>query len=141
MLQNLTNIAKTAAAFLQTGKAPPNTPENLRQILENENHLASKKFFIIFTSILMLAVFYYSTVFLLSLFKMPEHITAFVTIFSKTIEVFAIIIASYLGVQAVVDLKYNSDSRAEIKGDVQVIKEEVHQILTQNTKEEDYIIE
>jgi hypothetical protein len=33
-----------------------------------------------------------------------------VTIFTKTIEVLAVIIAAYLGVQAVVDLKYGSSS-------------------------------
>ena len=141
MLQNLTNIAKGIASFLQYGKAPPNAPENLKQALENENHLASKKFFIIFTSVLMLAVLYYSTILLLYTFKLPEHITAFVTIFSKTVEVFTIIIASYLGVQAVVDLKYNSSSNAETLGELEVVKEEIHEILTNNTKEEDYKIE
>ena len=141
MFHNISNILKTATAFLQYGKAPPGTPEELRRAVEKENHLASKKFYIIFTAVLMLAVLYYSTVALLYTFKAPEHITAFVTIFSKTVEVFTIIISAYLGVQAVVDLKYNSDSSATTEGNIEVIKEEVHQILTHNTKEEDYTIE
>jgi hypothetical protein len=139
MWQNLVNIVQSASAFLQNGKAPPNTPARLEKQMEDTNHLASKKFFIIFTSVLMLGALYYSSVAILLAIEMPEHITAFVTLFSKTIEIFAIIIASYLGVQAVVDLKYNSSSNAEVIGEIIVEKKEV--ILTHNTKEEDYIIE
>lgn len=86
----------------------------------------------------MLAALYYSSVAILLAIKMPEHVTAFVTLFSKTIEIFAVIIASYLGVQAVVDLKYNSSSNAEVLGEVVVEKRE--EILTHNTKEDDYDI-
>jgi hypothetical protein len=138
MWQNIINIVQSGAAFLQNGKAPPNTPARLEKQMEDTNHLASKKFFIIFTSTLMLGALYYSSVAILLAIKMPEHIAAFVTLFSKTIEIFAIIIASYLGVQAVVDLKYNSSSNAEVIGEVIVEKREV--ILTHNTKEEDYDI-
>ena len=138
MWQNLTNIAKSATAFLQNGVAPPNTPARLEKKLEDTNHLASKKFFIIFTSILMLGALYYSSVAILLAIEMPEHVTAFVTLFSKTIEIFAIIIASYLGVQCAVDLKYSSASNAEVKGEIIVEKRE--EILTHNTKEDDYDI-
>jgi uncharacterized membrane protein SpoIIM required for sporulation len=106
--------------------------------MEDTNHLSSKKFFIIFTSVLMLGVLYYSSVAILLAIKMPEHIAAFVTLFTKSIEIFAIIIASYLGVEAVVDLKYNSNSNAEVLGEIIVEKRE--EILTHNTKEEDYDI-
>ena len=138
MFQNLVNVAKTAAAFLQNGKAPPNTPARLEKRMEDTNHLSSKKFFIIFTSVLMLAALYYSSVAILLVIQMPEHVSAFVTLFSKTIEIFAIIIASYLGVQAAVDLKYSSASNAEVKGEVIIEKRE--EILTHNTKEDDYDI-
>ena len=138
MFQSLVNIARTAAAFLQNGKAPPNTPARLEKRLEDTNHLSSKKFYIIFTSVLMLGVLYYSSVAILLAIQMPEHVSAFVTMFSKTMEIFAIIIASYLGVQAAVDLKYNSSSNAEVSGETIVEKKEV--ILTHNTKEDDYDI-
>jgi hypothetical protein len=138
MWQNITNIVQSAGAFLQNGKVPPNTPARLEKQMEDTNHLSSKKFFIIFTSILMLGALYYSSVAILLAIEMPEHVTAFVTIFSKTIEIFAIIIASYLGVEAVVDLKYNSSSKAEVIGEIIVEKRE--EILTHNTKEEDYDI-
>jgi hypothetical protein len=139
MWHNLVNVVQSAGAFLQNGKAPPNTPARLKHEMEDKNHLASKKFFIIFTSVLMLGALYYSSVAILLAIEMPEHITAFVTLFSKTIEIFAIIIASYLGVQAAVDLKYNSSSNAEVIGEIIVEKKEV--ILTHNTKEDDYKIE
>lgn len=138
MWQNITNIVQSAGAFLQNGKAPPNTPEYLQKKMEETNHLSSKKFFIIFSSVLMLASLYYSSVAILLAIQMPEHVTAFVTLFSKTIEIFAIIIASYLGVQCAVDLKYSSASNAEVKGEIIVEKKEV--ILTHNTKEDDYDI-
>ena len=138
MWQNITNIVRSAGAFLQNGKAPPNTPPELEKKMENTNHLSSKKFFIIFTSVLMLGALYYSSVAILLAIEMPEHVTAFVTLFSKTTEIFAIIIASYLGVQAAVDLRYNSSSNAEVLGEIIVEKKEV--ILTHNTKEDDYDI-
>ncbi|CAB5226344.1 hypothetical protein UFOVP760_121 [uncultured Caudovirales phage] len=135
MWQNIVNTAKSTTAFLQNGVAPPNTPTELRTKMENTNHLSSKKFFIIFTSVLMLAALYYSSVAILLSINMPEHVTAFVTLFSKTIEIFAIIIASYLGVQAAVDLKYNSSSNAEVKGEIEVIKEEITQHIIEQGSE------
>lgn len=140
MWQNIINVVQSATAFLQNGKAPPNTPIYLKQKMEETNHLSSKKFFIIFSSVLMLALLYYSSVAILLTIHLPEHVAAFVTLFSKTIEIFAIIIASYLGVQAAVDLKYNSSSNASMEGNVEVIKEEIIENLTNNAKEDDYKI-
>jgi hypothetical protein len=136
MWQNIVNIAKSTTAFLQNGVAPPNTPARLEKKMEDTNHLSSKKFFIIFTSVLMLGVLYYSSVAILLAIEMPEHVAAFVTLFTKTTEIFAIIIASYLGVQAAVELKYNSESSA--KQEIIVEKKEI--VLTHNTKEDDYDI-
>lgn len=141
MWQSVVSVVKSASAFLQNGKAPPNTPEYLKQKMEETNHLSSKKFFIIFTSVLMLGVLYYSSVAILLTISLPEHVAAFVTLFTKTTEIFAVIIASYLGVQAAVDLRYNSSSNAGIQGNVEVIKEEITENLTHNAKEEDYRIE
>lgn len=134
MWQNIVNVVQSASAFLQNGKAPPHTPDYLKKQMEEKNHLSSKKFFIIFTSVLMLGALYYSSVAILLAIQMPEHVTAFVTLFSKTIEIFAIIIASYLGVQAAVDLKYNSSSNAEVLGEIIVEKRE--EILTQHVIEQ-----
>jgi hypothetical protein len=133
---NIISVVKSATSFLETGKAPPHTPPDLQKTMEETNHLSSKKFFIIFTSVLMLAALYYSSVAILLAIKMPEHVSAFVTLFTKTIEIFAVIIASYLGVQAAVELRYNSESSA--KQEITVEKKEI--VLTHNTKEDDYDI-
>jgi hypothetical protein len=99
-------------SFGTTGGAPTNAPVDKLEELKNTNHLASRKFFIVLTSFVALCFFYFISVGIL--FVLPQQndlISGYVTIFTKTIEVLAIIIASYLGVQAVVDLKYNSNSQ------------------------------
>jgi hypothetical protein len=112
MWNSVTNTFKNIYAFLNTGVVPPNTPLPVREQMKRINHFASRKFFIVFTSFLGLCFFYFASVAIL--FLLPQNgtelISGYVTIFTKTIEVLAIIIAAYLGVQAVVDLKYNSSS-------------------------------
>lgn len=111
MWASIVNLAQNAAAFLSSNKVPPGTPIALQDAMRKENHLASKKFFIAFTAFIGLLIFYFASIAVL--FILPtgnEMISGYVTIFSKTIEVVAIIIASYLGVQAAIDLKYGSTS-------------------------------
>lgn len=137
MFEKLKNIAKTAASFLQTGVAPPGTPPEQQQEMESTNHLASKKFFITFSGFVILGVFYASSVAVLfGLTKNPELSATFSVMFSKTIEVFATIMAVYIGGQAVVDLKYNSSSNASVAATVQVV--DITQKQVGNDKEEDY---
>ena len=139
MPTRLANIAKTAAAFLQTGVAPPNTPESQKKEMENTNHLASKKFFIAFSGFLILGVFYSSSITVLFMMsKNPELIAAYSVMFSKTIEVFATIMAVYLGGQALVDLKYSSSSNAEVSSNTQIIDVTTKQVG--NEKEDDYVL-
>jgi hypothetical protein len=137
MFSRIIDIAKTAAAFLQNGVAPPNTAPDKQQELENTNHLASKKFFIAFSGFIILGVFYAASVAaLFAMSKSPELVVSFATMFSKTLEVLATIMAVYLGGQAVVDLKYNSTSNASIAENIQIVditKKEVG-----NEKEDDY---
>ena len=67
MWDRVTDIAKTAAAMLQSGKVPPNTPSQYREDLGKVNFLASRKFFVVFTSVLMLMAFYAASIFVLFL--------------------------------------------------------------------------
>ena len=149
MWNNILNVAKNAASFLQKGKAPDNCPPELRKAMEDANHFSSKKFFIIFTSVLMVAFVYYSSIFILFLFpkEFGTHIAAYVTIFSETMKIFGLIIATYLGVQTVADFSFNSSSSASLQGEAQSenIKEEKdvdvnENIFTNNAKEDDYNI-
>lgn len=148
MWQKLKNTFLGAVSFLKTGEVPPNTPERLKKKMEDMNHLSSKKFFIVFSSVVVLAVFYYSSVGMLFIIPRipPEIITAYTTIFTKTTEILAIIIASYIGCQAAVDFKYQSSSEVNndsesvnIKENKEIKIEEKKEVAhIGNAKEEDY---
>lgn len=144
MWNKLVDITKSLTSFLQNGVAPPNTPDYLKQEMEDKNHFASKKFFIVFTSVIFLAFFYFSSVLILFLVpRIPEFISGYVTLFSKVMEILAIIIATYLSVQTVVDFKINSNSNASIESINQnnkTVIEEKYEMLTHNAKEDDYEI-
>jgi len=136
MLASVLEIIKSAASFLRDG---PNASNAAKQLAEDENHFASKKFFVIFTSFVTLIFFFFICVGIL--FLMPRDsvfIGGYVTIFTKTMEIFAVIIATYLGVQAAVDLRYSSSSNASISTNVN--DSDVQENLTKNTKEQDYNI-
>jgi hypothetical protein len=116
MWNNVTNLFKTAAAFLSSKKVPPGTPIDLHEQMKRQNHFASKKFFIAFTSFLGVLFFYFVSV--VVLFFLPtqnEIIAGYVQIFTKTIEVIAIIIAAYLGVQTVADFQFSSSSNTSLE--------------------------
>jgi hypothetical protein len=115
MWANLKNIASSAASFLSSNRVPPGTPVELQSSLRKENHFKSKKFFLAFSSFIGLLAFYLLSV--LILFLLParnEIVSGYVTIFVKTIEIIAIIVASYIGVQAAVDLRYGSSSNVNL---------------------------
>jgi len=147
MFGAIDTILKSAVAFLEYGKAPPGASDKMRQSLENENHLASKKFFVIFTSFITLIFFFFICVGIL--FLMPRDsvfIGGYVTIFTKVMEVFSIIIATYLGVQAAVDLRYSSSSSVSMNTETDTNNsdlndnENITENLTKNAKEPDYNI-
>jgi hypothetical protein len=115
MWDSIVNIAQNAASFLSSNKVPPGTPVDLQPALRRENHFKSKKFFLAFSSFIGLLAFYLISVAVL--FMLPpknELISGYVTIFTKTIEIVAIIVASYIGVQAAIDLKYGSTSNVNL---------------------------
>jgi hypothetical protein len=111
MLTNIKNIFLNASSFLQSNVVPPKTPVYLEEELGTINFLKSKKFFIVFTSILIICFFYFTSIGILFLLpNMPEKITGFVTLFSKTIELFTLVVGFYLGVQTILDYKINSST-------------------------------
>jgi hypothetical protein len=115
MWQNIKHIASNAAAFLSSSKIPPGTPLEFQESLRNQNHFKSKKFFLALSSFIGLLAFYLLSVGIL--FLLPsrnELIAGYVTIFTKTIEIVAIIVASYIGVQAAIDFKYGSTSNTNL---------------------------
>ena len=134
MITPVLEIIKSATSFLRDG---PNASPVAKQLTEDENHFSSKKFFIIFSAIIMLAFVFYTSVGILWILpRTPEIVAAFVTIFAKVMEIFGLIISVYIGAQGLVDLRYNSSSNAGIQGEVDIREEN----LTNNAKEEDYNI-
>lgn len=140
MINALSNLAKSAGAFLQNGVTPPNTPPEQQEKMANTNHLSSKKFFLTFSGFIILGIFYaFSTLLLYCMADAPAVLTAYTVLFTKTMEVFATIMAVYLGGQAVVDLRYNSASNAAIEGKVEEI--DITKKIVGNEKEDDYHLE
>jgi hypothetical protein len=134
------DIVLTATAFLSSNRVPPNTPLKDCERLKSINHMESKKFFIVLTSVVILAFFYFVSVGVLFLLphNAPEFVSGFVTLFSKTIEILAVVIASYVGAQAVVDLKYASNSNASLEGTTHTEDIQNITVIQTNIKEDDY---
>ena len=86
MIQLIKNAAMTAVSFLSNNQAPPNTPTEDVEKLRSINHLESKKFFIVLTSVAILAFFYFVSIGIMFLLPhgAPEFVSGFVTIFSKS---------------------------------------------------------
>lgn len=131
MWEKIIDIAKTASSMLHSGQVPPNTPMEFKKDLSKVNFLASKKFFVVFCSVVILALFYVASIFVLFLTGPIPHLTApFVAIFAETIKILAIIIASYLGVQTILDYKMQSSSSVNVESSYS--KEEIdHKIITE----------
>jgi len=130
MIDKVSVIWQSLAAMISQDKAPPNTPPEYVEEMKSINFLRSKKFFVVFTSVLMLIAFYAISVFVLFLTApLPTITTPFVTLFVETIKIFAIIISAYLGLQAAIDFKYNSSSNTSLSSEVRYAKEEVQQTI------------
>jgi hypothetical protein len=137
MWERIIEISKTMESMLHSGKVPPNTPSRYREDLSKVNFLASKKFYVVFCSIIILAIFYAASIFVLFLTATSPSLTVpFVNIFTETIKILAVIISSYLGVQTILDFKYGSN----VSTNVDYSKEEIETltIIQTNIKEEDY---
>ena len=115
MWTSITDIVKNAASFLSSSKVPPGTPLAQKEELREQNHFKSKKFFLAFSSFIGLLAFYLLSVGILFLLPSSnELIAGYVQIFTKTIEIIAIIVASYIGVQAAIDFRYGSSSSTNL---------------------------
>ena len=139
MISFIKNAILTGVSYLSSNKVPPNTTPEKQKRLRSINHMESKKFYIVLTSVIILAFFYFGSVGIIFLIPTsPEFVSGFVTMFSKTIEILSIIIASYVGAQAVVDLKYGSLSSAALEGTTHTEKTENITVIHTNAKEDDY---
>lgn len=139
MWQKIVQIAQTASSMLHSGKVPPNTPLQYKEDLSKVNFLSSKKFYVVFCSVIILSIFYAASIFVLFLTAAYPSLTVpFVSIFTETIKILAIIIASYLGVQTILDYRMQSNSDVQLNGDQTFIKEEQITYIISNSKDDDY---
>jgi len=153
MFSWINNAIKSGTSFLTNLTPPGVTDKQEAERLSCINHLESKKFFIVFTSVLILCFFFFlSTGILFFLPPTPEIITGFVTLFTKTSEILAVVIAAYVSVQAAVDFKINSNSTTAIANQSQTVNQNINENKTQtlieeitvihtNSKEDDYELE
>lgn len=145
MIELLKNLSQSAAAFLSSGSAPPGTPPSEIERLKSVNHLESKKFFACSVATAILGFFYFATITIM--FFLPsgaEMVSGLVTVFTKTAEILAVIIAAYVGAQAAVDLKYNSSSSVVQETKTETITENINETITvihTNQKDDDYELE
>ena len=63
MWRKIIEVASSAKAMLQSGQVPPNTPVRYQKDLGKINFLTSKKFYVVFCSVVILALFYIAVVF------------------------------------------------------------------------------
>lgn len=140
MIPLLKNAVMSGFSYLSSNRVPPNTPPEDYNRLKSTNHMESKKFYIVLTSVIILAFFYFTSIGIMFTLphNSPEFVGGFVTIFSKTIEILSIIIATYVGAQAVVDLKYGSSSSAALESTTNTEKIDNITIIHTNAKEDDY---
>lgn len=124
--QSIAHLFSSIACMVQSGKAPLGTPRKYEHDLSKINFLSSKKFYVVFCSVLILGVFYGASIIVLFLTAAAPHLTVpFVSIFTETIKILAVIIASYLGVQTVLDYKIQSNSAVNLEGSNTYSKEEI----------------
>jgi len=136
MWYRIVEIAKTASAMLHSGQVPPNTPSRFHNDLSKVNFLASKKFYVVFCSVVILAIFYAASIVVLFLTAAAPHLTVpFVSIFTETIKILAIIIGSYLGVQTVLDYKMQSNTNVNLESSVTYETETVDQNIVMDYAE------
>mgnify|MGYP000869961192 CR=1 FL=1 len=88
MWRRIIDIAKTASSMLHSGSVPPNSPARYKEDLSKINFLASKKFYVVFCSVIILAAFYVASIGVLFLTApYPSLTVPFVTVFTETIKI------------------------------------------------------
>jgi hypothetical protein len=118
--------------FLHKGVVPKNTPVEYIDEMKKINHMESKKFSMTIIAIFIIAVMYFSSVFLLFLLPNDPHVSALVSMYKDMIVAVAAIAGTLVGIQGIVDWKYNSSTDIDLKSETTKEK------LTNNAKEDDY---
>lgn len=142
MLKQLKNIVDTMTWYLRSGVAPAkdgNGVSNLAE-LKNMNHMASRKFAMTMVAVAIIGFMYFASVLLLFFLPEDPQVSALVSMYKDMIVAIASIAATLVGIQGLVDWKYNSDSSTSLASSY--IKEESHiEEYLSGPKEEDYTLD
>jgi hypothetical protein len=128
MWQNITDIARTAAAMLSSGKIPPNTPENYAEEMKKLNFLTSKKFFATFWSIIILISFHITSLLVLFVAAwagFSDIVAALVTVSCKFADILLMILASFLGIQTAVDIIGGGKTDVSYQGENKTVTKKI----------------
>jgi hypothetical protein len=136
MLSKILGNIKQAAWFLQTGVAPKNAELHQLAKLKDVNHMASKKFAMTMVAVAIIGFMYFSSLIFLFFFPSDPHISAIVSMYKDMIVAVASIVATLVGVQGLVDWKYDSSSTSSNLSETR--NENINETLTTNAKEDDY---
>ena len=62
MISIIKNAVMSGFSYLSNNQVPPNTSQENYERLKSTNHMESKKFYIVLTSVIILAFFYFSSI-------------------------------------------------------------------------------
>jgi hypothetical protein len=136
MLAQILGNIKHATWFLRSGVAPKGVEGAQLQKLKDVNHMASKKFAMTMVAVGIIAFMYFSSLVFLFFFPADPHVSEIVSMYKDMIVAIASIVATLVGVQGIVDWKYDSSSTSSNLSET--YNENSNQTLTSNTKEDDY---
>jgi hypothetical protein len=136
MLSQILGNIKHATWFLRSGIAPKHAEKHQLAKLKDVNHMASKKFAMTMVAVGIIAFMYFSSLVFLFFFPSDPHVSAIVSMYKDMIVAIASIVATLVGIQGLVDWKYDSSSTSSNLSET--YNENSNQTLTSNAKEDDY---
>lgn len=141
MLKQLKNVINSMTWYLRSGVAPTDDKRisNLDD-LKNMNHMASRKFAMTMVAVAIIAFMYFASVLLLFLLPNDPQVSALVSMYKDMIVAVASIVATLVGIQGLVDWKYNSDSNTNLSSDYNKEERRVEEYLS-GPKEDDYTLD
>lgn len=137
MMDKIKAIVDGATWFMRSGVAP-NKQLTHSEDLKSLNHMTSRKFAMTMVAVSVIAFMYFASVVFLFLLKGDPHVSALVNMYKDMIVAIASIVATLVGIQGLVDWKYNSDSNVSSSSSSEFIVQEEY---LSGPKEEDYSLD
>jgi len=141
MIRQLKSVIDSMTWYLRSGVAPSDNKDitNLEE-LKNMNHMASRKFAMTMVAVSIIAFMYFASVMLLFLLPGDPQVSALVNMYKDMIVAVASIVATLVGIQGLVDWKFNSDSKVDLSSSYSKEEKFVEEYLS-GPKEDDYSLD